>query len=224
VGLPSIGLPVAIPAVQFPEIPYIDNGSNRHNENVRFASYIAVLLCSIGATAQPQLRPVDIGSVTIRQPGKWQSPPRKLHSKIKSGPAQIMILYPSGDFGYLACYLIRQADGAVTISRGDGFVVKVGKWRRSNGEVTVTSRTVYREIVLTGQAIPEPEVVEQFRDVSHDGYWYLRTSDQRFEPMSRFRDLDFLGNIIACDRMYYDGGKYIEGPQPCASTANRSEQ
>jgi hypothetical protein len=130
-----------------------------------------------------------------------------------------MVLYPSGDFGSVACYLIRQADGTVTISRGDGFVVKVGKWERSDSTVTITSRTVYREVVIIGRAIPEPEVVEQFHDMSRRGYWSLRTADRQFGPLPTFRDLDFLGAVIACDREYYDGKNYLEGPQPCRSSA-----
>jgi hypothetical protein len=168
--------------------------------------------------AQPQFRPIDIGWVTIRQPAKWQSPPRILHLKEKTGPGQIMVLYPSGDFAYVACYLIRRADGTVIMSRGDGFVVKVGKWKRSDSTVTISSRTVYREIVMIGRAIPEPEMVEQFRDTSRSG-WSLRTTDSQFGPLPTFRDLDFLGAVIACDRSYYDGKNYLEGPQPCRPTA-----
>ena len=132
--------------------------SNRHNGDVWVLFCIAFLWSST-LSAQPQFRPIDNGWFTVRQPSKWQSPPRQLHSKIKSGPAQIMVLYPSGDFGYLACYLIRRPDGSVTISRGDGFVVKIGNWEKANGTVTVRSRTVYREVVAIGQPIPEPEVM-----------------------------------------------------------------
>jgi hypothetical protein len=138
--------------------------------------------------------------------------------KIKTGPAEIMVLYPSGDFGYVACYLIRQTDGAVLISRGDGFVVKIGKWIMSNDSVTITSRTVYREIAMLGRAIPSPENVEQFRGMSRDGYWYLKKNKARYEPARRFEDLDFLAGVIACDRDYYDGEKHHDGPQPCFPT------
>jgi hypothetical protein len=141
--------------------------------------------------------------------------------KEKTGPGEIMVLYPSGDFGYVACYLIRQADGTVTISRGDGFVVKIGKWKRSDSTVTLTSRTVYREIVMIGRAIPEPEVVEQFHDISHGGYWSLRTADMQFRSLPTFRDVDFLGAVIACDRAHYDGKNYLEGPQPCRSAVSQ---
>jgi len=143
-----------------------------------------------------------------------------LHLKEKTGPGQIMVLYPSGDVAYVACYLIRRADGAMIISRGDGFTVKIGQWTRSGSTVTIASRTVYRTIVMIGQAIPEPEVVEQFRDISHDGYWRLRTADRQFQPLLTFRDLGFLATVIACDRSYYDGKNYIDGPQPCRQTAS----
>jgi len=116
-----------------------------------------------------------------------------------------MVFYPTGHVGWLACYLSRQANGTVTISRGDGFVVKIGTWEKANGTVTVRSRTVYREIVVTGQAIPASEVIEQFRDLSRDGYWRLRKGQERFEPLPGFVDFDFLGAAIACDRVYYDG-------------------
>jgi len=188
---------------------------NRHNKGVRFAFCIAVFICCIRAPAQPELRHVDAHWVTIQRPARWLSPPPEIGSKIKSGPAQIMVLYPSGAFGYVACSLIRQADGAVSVSRGDGFVVKVGTWKRAKDAVTITSRTVYREIVRRGQSIPGPEVVEQFRVVSGDGTWHLATDSSRFEPMQGFQDLDFLAAVIACDREYYDGEKYLDGPHPC---------
>jgi hypothetical protein len=108
-----------------------------------------------------------------------------------------MVLYPSGEFGYVACVLIRQADGRVTISHGDGFVINIGKWSRTDSIVRITSRTVYRTVVVTGRAIPEPEMVEQFRDMSHDGHWSLRTTGRRFEPLPSFQDLDFLAEVIA---------------------------
>jgi hypothetical protein len=100
--------------------------------------------------AQPQLRPIDSRWVAIRQPAKWQSPPRELHLKEKTGPGQIMVLYPSGDFAYVGCYLIRRADGMMIISRGDGFVVNIGQWKRNDATVTITSRTVYRTVVMIG--------------------------------------------------------------------------
>ena len=187
----------------------------RHNERVRSAFCIAVLLSCTRATAQPQLRHVDAHWVTIWQPARWESPPPELGSRIKTGPAHIMVLYPSGDFGLVACYLIRQTDGAVTISRGDGFVVKLGAWKTANGAVTITSRTVYREIVLPGETIPGPEGVERFRGVFRDGNWYLAADKKRFRPMRGFSDLNFLATVIACDREYYDGEKYLDGPHPC---------
>ena len=133
-----------------------------------------------------------------------------------------MVLYPSGDFGYVACYVIRQADGTVTISRGDGFVV--GKWKRSHSTVTITSRTVYRTLVIFGRTIPEPEVVEQFQDVSKGAYWTLRTPDRQLGPLPAFQDLRFLGALITCDRVYYDGKNYLDGPQPCRSAASQDPE
>ena len=203
--------------------PLRNDRPNSHNEDVRPLFCIA-MLSWFGLMAQPQLQPIDSRWVTIRRPAKWQSPPRVLHLKEKTGPGQIMVLYPSGDFGYVGCYLIRRADGTVIISRGDGFVVKIGRWKRNGSTVTITSRTVYRTVVRIGQAIPEPEVVEQFRDISPDGQWRLRTADRQFQPLLTFRDLGFLATVIACDRSYCDGKNYLEGPQPCRPTASEIQR
>jgi len=192
-----------------------------HNRRVRIALWIAIFSCSIETQAQPQT--IDSRWITVRQPRKWQSPPRELHLKTKTGPAEIMVLYPSGDYGYVACYLIRQADGSVNISRGDGFVVKIGKWSGTKSTVTIKSQTVYREIVISGRAIPEPEVVEEFRSTSRAGYWRLRLADRHFEPLPNFRDFDFLASVIACDREYYNGKDHLEGPQPCRSPGRESK-
>ena len=62
-------------------------------------------------------------------------------------------------------------------------------------------------------------MAEQFRDISRDGYWRLRTADRQFQSLLTFRDLDFLATVVACDREYYDGKDSLEGPQPCRSTA-----
>lgn len=161
-----------------------------------------------------QVRKIESSWVIASQPIKWESPPRKLHLGIKTGVAELVVLYPTGEYGLLGCYLIRQADGTISISRGDSHVVGIGTWKRSGKEVTVTSRTVYRDVLITGRPLPDAVEVESFTEVGERAY--RRTKDRRlFTPIERLRDLEFLSTLISCDRTYWDGHKPIEGPEPC---------
>src|ERR1700740_3176678 len=77
---------------------------------------------------------------TFSTPIKWDSPPPELHSKIKSGPVRIRVFFPSGDYGQVGAYAIQQGDGSVSISRGDGDVVAIGRWHQEHDKLVVTSR------------------------------------------------------------------------------------
>jgi hypothetical protein len=157
------------------------------------------------------------------QPSRWQSPPPEIGSSIKTGVAEVIVLYPSGEYGYVACYLIQHADRTVSISRGDDFLVKIGSWTRDGDTVTVTSRTVYQAIVAVGKPIPGPVSVESFRTTPRNAL--RRNNDKKsFRPFPQLQDLEFLSGLISCDREYWDGQKHIEGPQPCFPASHGKEQ
>lgn len=56
---------------------------------------VALLACS---NAIAQMSPIDERWITVSYPLKWKAPPREIGSKVKTAEADIMVLYPSGEF------------------------------------------------------------------------------------------------------------------------------
>jgi len=185
---------------------------------LRFTRWLALLVVCHSAISQ--VAPVDASWVKVNQPAHWISPPPSLHLGSKTGVGEIIVLNPSGQFRYLACYLIRQKDGRLTISRGDGLVVKTGTWQRAGGDVTVTAQTVYRVVAVSKQRIPDDPEIETFATAPNGVL--KRTKDKAvFRPLPGFDDLGFLADVTSCDRRYWDGQKDIDGPQPCTTPVPR---
>jgi hypothetical protein len=131
------------------------------------------------------------------QPIHWDSPPRDAHLPVKTSRATILVFYPNGDFTSLGCLLIRQKDGSVLISHGDGFVVSAGHWKQDANAVTITSRVVYRTMPMTGDPNPEAEEQQVFALRVVDGRWDLRLSGKTYLPMPEMKDLNTLGAFTA---------------------------
>jgi len=85
-------------------------------------------------TAQSNIKPEW---AVFSSPLKWESPPPELHSNTKSARARILVLFPSGEYGEVYCFLIRQGDGSIAISRGDGEVVGTGTWHQKGSRIAV---------------------------------------------------------------------------------------
>ena len=152
-----------------------------------------LLICA-GVVAQTG--PIDPKWIVVSRPLRWQYFPPEIHMNRGMARAEIMVFYPSGAYGYVACLLIRQFDGSICISHGDGFDVKNGTWTREGKALTVRSRLVYAEVTYNGQQIPGPEVVEQFKGNVYGGYWYIIGPKKRFRPLPALIDLDFLAGLM----------------------------
>jgi len=173
-----------------------------------FLSLFLAPLCTGQSNVQPEW-------AVFSSPLKWESPPRELHANTKSTAARIRVFFPSGEYGDVSCYLIRQGDGSVSISRGDGEVVAVGRWRQDGDHVVINSRIVYRTVVIFGRPIPEPETAESLR-AGKRRYWTVWDERGRYVALLHFNDWGYLASLIRCDREYFDGEKRTEGVQPCA--------
>ena len=163
-------------------------------------------------TAQSSIKPEW---VVFSSSLKWESPPPELHSKIKSARARVLVFFPSGEYGEVYCLLIRQEDGSVSISRGDGEVVAIGTWQQQDNDVVIRSRIVYRTVVIIGRPIPEAESVESLK-AAKERYWTVWDDKGRYAEMPPFKDWGYLATLIRCDREYFDGEKQTDGAQPCA--------
>ncbi|HJT68800.1 MAG TPA: hypothetical protein VJ731_01300 [Terriglobales bacterium] len=193
--------------------------SPRHKSRVQNKSkllFMPLLLASLCA-AQSKMKPEwAVFSSSL----KWESPPPELHSQIKSASARIVVFFPSGEYGEVYCYLIRQGDGSVSISRGDGEVVGTGTWSQKGNRITVKSRIVYRTVVITGKPIPEAETIDSFTGAK-EHYWTVSDDNGRYTALPHFKDWEYLADLIKCDREYFDGKKRIDGIQPCAPKPQR---
>jgi hypothetical protein len=96
----------------------------------------------------------------------------------------------------VSCYLIKQADGTITISKGDGEVVRIGQWKSRDAEVEVKSQIVFRTVTMIGRAIPEQEFSEHLKRSAPDR---LRGPQWEYGKLRQFFDLEYLGTLILCD-------------------------
>lgn len=169
------------------------------------------LLCIVCSAQIEKIKPEW---ATFSSPLEWESPPPELQAEFKSAPARIRVFFPDGLYGQVGCYIIRQANGSVSISRGDGEVVRVGRWQQDGNQLVVSSRVVYRTVDLPETPIPEPEIVERF-NFKRNQYWTLWNDKERYAPLQHFEDWGYLTDLIRCDREYFDGRKHYDGEQPC---------
>jgi hypothetical protein len=140
--------------------------------------------------------------IFVSRPLRWESPPRALHLKQKEARADLVVLYPTGQFAGVSCFLIKGPNGRVKISRGDGDVVRVGKWQPEGAGVLAKSQVVYRTVTIEGRSIPETEINERF---SRPTPGRLRNSKVDYRNLREFSDLEYLDTLIRCDRSGWDG-------------------
>lgn len=168
----------------------------------------------LAQSARGQVREIQLDWLKVHKPSKWIIPPKELELHERTGSAELIVLYPDGQFGYLACYLIQTDKGRLSISRGDGLVVGTGHWTRSGDRLSVDSRIVYRVVTMTGRSIPETWQTETF-STKRQGTLTRLKDNAIFSSLSNFTDLEFLAGVLSCDRRYWDGQKDTDGPQPC---------
>jgi hypothetical protein len=178
---------------------------------------IGIVLALITAGTATQIRQTSQGWVLVAQPLKWESPPPEAGLKIKTAPAEIIVLYPSGDFGAVFGLLIRQRDGSIQLCNGDGHIVSIGKWKRDGDTIRITFRVVYADVLTRGVPIPGPETIRKLTATNEMGNWRSDDEGKVFKHLANFRSQDFLSVVINCDRTNWDGqtSRPIDGP--CAS-------
>lgn len=157
---------------------------------------LALVNAAVGQAAK-----IDPAWVYIGQPLKWELPPKKAHLEIKTAGAEIIVLDPSGQLSEVGCFLIRQRDGKIVISRGDGEVVRAGTWTSNGDSLTLTSHVVFRTVQridpAPGQAAHEPDVK---REVLRRGSNSLRENgEDRYVRLAEFDDFEFL-SVLANER------------------------
>jgi hypothetical protein len=124
------------------------------------------------------------------QPIQWESPRPKHTCESKLALRKYLFSIPYGEFADVGCLLIKQKDGKVVISNGDGQVVAVGHWTRQGETMVVESQVVYRTVRIVGQTIPEPSKRQVFTSKMR-GQWEVEGDGKRYKPMPAM-DLDNL--------------------------------
>ena len=140
---------------------------------------------------------IQLDWVLVSHPLRRESPPKTLHMRIQTAPADLVILYPNRRFAGVSCLLIRQADHSISISHGDGQTVRTGEWRQKGKTILAKSRVAYRTVTVVGHAIPEPEVSEEFERLDARR---LRSSRSEYRELERFSDLEGLDILVRTSR------------------------
>lgn len=154
---------------------------------------IAVL---VTVAAHAQSTTIASDWVFVSSPLRWESPPLQAKLPIHTAPATIVVIYPDGRYAALACLLIKQKDGRITISNGDGFVVHIGAWSDSGGKLVANSSVVFRSVALVRKAAPETPQIQQFMVKQVNGHRELYSGGKKYAPLPHFTDLNNLANIV----------------------------
>jgi hypothetical protein len=153
-------------------------------------SSLALVLCGI---VLAQSAPIKREWVLVGwQPIQWESPPSETQLRIKTSPAEVLIFYPNGEFADVRCLLIKQQNGKVVISNGDGQIVAAGHWARQGETMAVESEVVYRTVHIMGQTMPEPPKRQVFTSKRLRGKWEVQGDGKTYKPMPELADLDNL--------------------------------
>lgn len=151
----------------------------------------------VNITAYGQINAIAPDWVLVSTPLKWKSPPRKVELHIHTAPATVLVVYPNGRYAAVACLLIEQTDGRVTISRGDGYIVRSGAWKRVDNKLVADTTVVFRTLWLVSKKEPESSRNERFRVEQVRGHQeLLQDGGQKYAPLTRFSDFEGLATLI----------------------------
>lgn len=153
---------------------------------------------------QPTKR-IDPHWVYVREGLKWETPPKGTTEGVKyCDNAFLAILFPSGEYvGVFPVLYRNNKTKHISISRGDGMVIRRGRWTKENdGSIRVVSSIVYTPLPQAGKHYPADEQEEEWKlsgRVAGRIASKLRTPKTILVPLQSFTDLEFLANYIATE-------------------------
>ena len=183
-------------------------------------SLCALLLCCLSTTAQ--IRRIDPRWVLVSYPLRWEAPPPEIENRKEAASGGVIVLYPSGEFGEVWSTLYRLKDGKVSISCCDSHLVRIGTWSKAGDRVTIKARVVYTDALPNGKPIPGPETTMAIIRSPGTDVWRVEgdLNLREFRHLPALRDLGSLASMIACDRSFWDGQKWVE-PAALPCTENK---
>ena len=120
--------------------------------------WLSLLLAqSPGAPSQAAIPAIEPTWIYIT-PLHWKHAPRGFH--LSSTPANIVVLYPEGQYFEVETALIKN-DKGVFLVQGGTRLLQTGNWSRTDDRVIrIQSRVVFRNPPIAGQSLPEPLATE----------------------------------------------------------------
>lgn len=154
--------------------------------------------------AEPPSR-IDRHWLYVRDALKWEAPPKGTTEGVRHcDNAFLAVLFPSGE--YVGVFPVLYRDDKtkhISISRGDGAVIRRGHWKKdTDGLIRITSSVVYSPVPRVGRNYPYDEKDEEWRLSGHaEGRLALKliTPKVVLVPLENFTDLDFLSKYIAVE-------------------------
>lgn len=163
------------------------------------AKIFVFLLLLFGPHADSRLM---VQSLYISDPIKWDAPPKDPElPKYASAFASLVIFRPSGEFAEADFTIGRyKKNGSIFIIPGEGFAVSKGKWtRNSDGSLSIKYQLVYKEKVISKEAVPGPVVEERWiprgKAPGRLGA-SIESPSERYVPVLAFSNLKTLDDIL----------------------------
>ena len=127
----------------------------------------------------------------------WREPPPELAKTYLEGDAQLVILYPSGDFAYVSATVFRDRQtGRITLCSGCGHSIRQGTWERmTRNTVQVQSEWIYRNLPPANERdFSEPTVATWTiaTDPSTGVVLSLSNGTTAYEPLEKLANLETL--------------------------------
>jgi len=102
-----------------------------------------------------------VRSVVWAQRGlSWESPPKEAGLNIRTTKATLFAFASDGSFARIGCRLIKQPDGTIAMSLGNGFNLFRGTWSLIRQELRLRFSLVDARLLPVGKTLPGPEQTE----------------------------------------------------------------
>lgn len=90
----------------------------------------------------------------------WSTLPKQIGSRVRTTKATLYSFGDDGVFVRLGCRLIRQTDGSIAISLGDGYSLYRGTWKVTRSVLHIRYSLVSARLLPLGGRLPGPEQIE----------------------------------------------------------------
>ena len=114
----------------------------------RLTWHFMLLLMVVASSAMlgqtPSPHKLDLKWFFITKPDKWNAPPADPElPQYETATVNLAVFYPSGKFAGGDFWVGRNKRGELFVLLGEGYAVRKGSWERKGDRITVESRWVY---------------------------------------------------------------------------------